>query len=53
MITAVRETAPQITLRNCSKEVGEGRSIYVILVKGKFMLSNIYLTKVFLLVTKS
>ena len=42
MRTAARETAPQIALRNCSKEAGEGEvRIYMILVKGKYMQSNI------------
>ena len=38
MRTGAWETAPQIALRNCSKEV-EGRedSVYVILVKGEYM----------------
>ena len=42
MSTAARETAPQIALRNCFKEVeGKGR-MYVILVKGKYMQSSTY-----------
>ena len=36
MRIAAWETAPQIALRNCSKEVVGKRSIYVILVKGEF-----------------
>ena len=36
MSTAAGETAPQTALRNCSKEVVRGRSIYIILVKGEF-----------------
>ena len=54
MRTATLETAPQMVLRDCSKEVGcRGRSVYVILVKGKFMQSSIYRTKCFLLVVRS
>ena len=34
MRTAPRETVPQIVPRNCSREVGENNSMYVILVKG-------------------
>ena len=52
MRTAARETAPQIALRNCSKEMGEGEvRIYMILVKGKYMQSNIYFSRRFLLVS--
>ena len=40
MRTIAWETAPQIALRNCSKEVGEKVSIYVILVKGEYMQSS-------------
>ena len=40
MRTATQETAPQITLRNCSKGVGEKISIYVILVKAECMKSS-------------
>ena len=36
MRTVAWKTAPQIALRNCSKEVVGKRSIYVILVKGEF-----------------
>ena len=46
-----RETAFQIALRSCSKEVGGKVSIYVILVKGEYMQSNIYVSKRFLLVS--
>ena len=44
MRTAARETASQISLRNCSKEAGAGGkvSIYVILVKGEYMQSSTY-----------
>ena len=34
MRTIARETAFQIALRNCSKEVGERSGFYMILVKG-------------------
>ena len=37
MRTAAWETVPQITLRNCSKEVGGKDSIYVILVNEEYM----------------
>ena len=42
MRTIAQETAPQITLRNCSKEVEGKVSICVILVKGKYMQSNTF-----------
>ena len=42
-----RETAFQIALRNCSKEVGGRPSIYVISVKGKYMKSSIYFLQKF------
>ena len=42
MRTAARETAPQIALRNCSKEAGGKVSIYMILVKGEYMQSGTY-----------
>ena len=42
MRTAARETAFQIALRNCSKEVGRKVSIYVILVKGEYIQSSTY-----------
>ena len=42
MRTAARETAFQMALRNCSKEVGGKVSIYVILVKGEYMQSSTY-----------
>ena len=52
MRTAARETAPQIALRNCSKEVGMGEvRIYLIWVKGKYIQSNIYFSRRFLLVS--
>ena len=42
MRTVTQETAPQIALRNCSKEVRGKVSIYAILVKGECMQSNTY-----------
>ena len=42
MRTAAWETAFQIALRNCSKEVVGKDSIYVILVKGEYMQSSTY-----------
>ena len=51
MRTVAQETAPQITLRNFSKE--EDREAQYILVKGDFMQPSTYLTKGLLLVTKS
>ena len=35
-----RGLQPEIALRNCSKEVGEKVSIYMILVMGKYMQSS-------------
>ena len=40
MMTATWETAPQVTLRNCSKDVGGKERIYVILVKGEYVQSS-------------
>ena len=37
MRTAAQETVPQITPRNCSKEVGGKDSIYVILVNEEYV----------------
>ena len=37
-----RDTAFQVTLRNCSKEVGAKVSMYVILVKGECIHSSTY-----------
>ena len=49
MRTAAQETASQTVLRNCSKEVGVGRTcLYVIWVKGEFIQSSAYRTKRFL-----
>ena len=42
MRTAAPETVSQIALRNCSKDAGGKVSIYVILVKGKYMQSSTY-----------
>ena len=42
MRTIAWETAFQIALRNCSKEVRGKISIYVILVKGKYIQSRTY-----------
>ena len=42
MRTAAWETAFQIPLRNCSKEVGGKVGIYVILVRGEYMQSSAY-----------
>ena len=39
--TAALESAPQIALRNCSKEVED--SMYVILVKGEYMQSSMFI----------
>ena len=52
MRTMSWETAFQIALRNCPKEIGE-RSIYthMILVKGKYIESSTYFFRRFLLVT--
>ena len=36
MRIAARETAPQVALRNCSKEA-VGEVLYVILMKGEFL----------------
>ena len=49
MRIAAQETAPQIALRNCSREEG-GWPVYVILVKGDCMLSSIYFPRRVLLV---
>ena len=42
MRTIALETAFQITLRNCLKEVGRKVSIYVILVEMEYMQPNTY-----------
>ena len=53
MRTTAWETAPQIALRNCSKEVGGKDSIYVILVKGEYMqLSTYFFLQVFVSLMK-
>ena len=41
--TAAWDTAFQIALINCSKEVGGKVSIYVILLKGEYMQSSSYI----------
>ena len=42
MKSIAQETASQIALRNCSKEVRGKVSIYVILVKREYMQSSTY-----------
>ena len=42
MRTIAQETAFQIALRNCSKEVGGQLRIHVILVKGEYVQSSTY-----------
>ena len=49
MRTIDQETAFQIALRNCSREVGEKVSIYVIWVKGEYMQSSTFFYRGFLL----
>ena len=51
MRTTAWERAPQIALRDCSKEAGGKVSISVILVKGECMQSSTYLSRRFLLVS--
>ena len=46
----MRTAAQEIALRNCFKEGGEKASIYVILVKGAYIHSNMYFSRRFLLV---
>ena len=53
MRTIAWETAFQISLRNCSKEVVGKVSIYVIVVKGECMQPSTYLCRRLLLVTSS
>ena len=59
MRTLARETAPQIVLRNCSKEEGVGGkvSVHVILVKGVYRQSSTFSLLLlfcrFLLVTRN
>ena len=50
--TVAQETAPHIALRDGSREAGEARSGYKILVKDAFMPSSTDFTKGFLLVTE-
>ena len=40
MRTAAQEIASQITLRNCSKDLGGKDSIYVTLAKGEYRQSS-------------
>ena len=47
MRTAAWEIAPQIVLKNCSKEVAGKESVHVILVKGECMQSSTYIFLVF------
>ena len=51
MRMAAQETAPQIALRNCSKEAGEKVSICVIMVKGEYMQTSTYFSRRFLFVS--
>ena len=51
MRTAAWETAPQIALRNGSKEAEGKVSIHVILVTGEYMQSSTYFSRRFLLVS--
>ena len=53
MRTAALNSAPQVALRDCSKEAGEKVSIEVIFVKGEYMQSSRFFCRMFLLVTKS
>ena len=56
MRTIAQATAPQITLRNCSKEVEGKVSICAISVKRKYMPPNTYIyifCRRFLLVTRN
>ena len=51
MRTAAQETAPQIVLRNGSKEVRGEDSMSVILVKGQCVQSSTFFYRKFLLVS--
>ena len=51
MRTAAQETAPQIALRNCSKEAEGKVCIPVILVTGEYMQSSTYVSRRFLLLS--
>ena len=53
MKTAAWETAPQIALKNCSKETVGKVNIYVILVKRVYIESSTYFSRRFLLVTRN
>ena len=49
MRTAAWERAPQMALRGCSKEAGDGKvEIYVILVRGELMQESMYFSLFFL-----
>ena len=50
MRTAAWEAAPQIALRNGSKDIGVKDTIYVILIKGEYMESSTdFLVEIFCL----
>ena len=51
MRTAAQEIAPQIALRNCSREAEGKDSMYVILVKGEWAAIKHSFLKMFLLVS--
>ena len=51
MRTITWETASQITLRNCFREVERKVNIYVILVKGNYMQSSTYFSRSSLLIS--
>ena len=51
MRTTACETAPQITLRNCSKEMGEGQYIHDFGEGGVHAIKHIFFCRSFLLVT--
>ena len=51
MRTVARETAPQIALRDCSKEAGRKVSKDVILVKEEYMQSSTYFSRSSLLIS--
>ena len=56
MRTVARETAFQIVMKNCPREVEEkgwGRSVYVILVKRESMKSSTHFCRRFLIITQS
>ena len=49
MRTAAWETAPQIALKDCSKDIGVKDTVYVILIKGEssadFLVENFCLSR--------